>query len=88
MQIEMAHVQIQGINVAVFDADAQTHNDHDRADLLADLTVRAQRNNLRVEKSVLVYREFGQIRFFGTPDLVQFLVGQHVVPRMTHTLDV
>lgn len=87
MRIEMAHIQEQGINFAVFNADATNHTDADREALLRRLVTEARRNRLRVEKAALAFKEGGRIKYFGTPDLVQFLAPRGV-PRWTHTLDV
>lgn len=85
--INMAHLREQGINFAVFDADAVTHMGNDRSALLTRLTVAARRQNLRVDKSALAFQEGGRNTFYGTPDLVQFLA-RNGVPRWTHTLSI
>jgi hypothetical protein len=87
MRIEMAHLRDQGIDFAVFNADATNHSDSGRLTLLNQLIVRARRNRLKVDKAVLAFEEFGEVKFFGTPDLVQYLASRGV-PRWTHTLDV
>jgi hypothetical protein len=87
MRIEMAHVQAQGINFAVFDGDAANHTDTGRRALLGQLVAKARANRLRVAKAALAYRDSGRIKFFGTPDLVKYLASRGV-PRWTHTLDV
>lgn len=87
MKIRMAHLQEQGINFAIFDADAKNRTEAGRAELLADLTRRAQIEGLRVEKSALVFEEHGTIRFYGTPDLVRFLT-KSWAPQWTHTIEV
>ena len=87
MQIEMAHLQTQGISFAVFAADANNRTNSWRQQLLAPLVAKARLNNLRVDKAALIYQEGGPTRFFGTPDLVKFLASRGV-PRFTHTLDV
>lgn len=87
MRIEMAHLQDQGINFAIFAADAMNHTDTGRQALLAQLMAKARANRLRVDKAALAYREAGRTRFYGTPDLVKYLASRGV-PRWTHTLDV
>ncbi len=87
MRIEMAHLQAQGINFAVFAADANDHTSAGRQTLLSQLVAAARRYNLRVDKAALAFQEFGRIKFFGTPDLVRYLSSRGV-PRWTHTLDV
>lgn len=87
MRIEFAHVRHQGIDFAVFDADARDHTDDSRAELLGDLVVRTRMQGLKIDKAALAYRSGHRIEFYGTPDLVQFLsrVGP---PRWTHTLTI
>lgn len=87
MRIEMAHLQDQGINFAVFAADARTHGDRDRQALLGRLMLEARRNNLRVDKAALAFEEHGRLTYFGPPDLVRYLASRGV-GRWTHTLDV
>ncbi len=56
--------------------------------VLADLTRKAIfQYNLAVDKSALAFTEFGDLKFFGTPDLVQFL-SNNGVPKWTHEIDV
>jgi len=82
MEIRMAHLRIQGINVAVFAANATDDTDSGRNEVLARLTVKARASGLAVEKSALAYRD----RFYGTPDLVRYLVSNGVA-RWTHKID-
>lgn len=85
--IRMAHLQTQGINFAVFDADAASGQPHDRPHVLARLTRLARAEGLLVQKSALAFYEAGRIRFFGTPDLVRYLANNWL-GRWTHTLTV
>ena len=87
MRIEMAHLRVQGINFAVFKADAKDHTKAGRQQLLGELVAEARRNNLRVDKAALVFSEAGRTTYFGTPDLVKYL-SSHGVGRWTHTLEV
>ena len=87
MTIRMAHLRDQGINFAVFEADARTSTDAARSRLLADLTSRARAAGYRVDKSALAFTEFGRVQFYGTPDLVRYLAGIGV-PRWTHSLTI
>lgn len=82
MKIRMAHVRIQGISVAIFDANSVDDTDSGRQDVLANLTGRARLAGYRVDKAALAYRN----RFYGTPDLVRYLSrgGQF---RWTHEID-
>ena len=80
-KIQVAHVLIQGLSVAVFDANARENTDDARAQLLADLSAEARRAGLRVEKAALAYGG----RFYGDADLVRYLA-RNGRPRWTHTL--
>ena len=88
MDIPMAHLNIQGIDVAVFDADTRVPTQQARATLLSQLTRRARASGLRVSKSALAYRSCGRLEFYGTPDLVRYLAAAGGIPRWTHTLTV
>jgi len=81
MQIQMAHLRIQGINVAVFAANSADDTDSGRSEVLARLTMKARANGLAVEKSALAYRN----RYYGTPDLVRYLANNGV-GRWTHKI--
>jgi len=87
MRIEMAHLRDQGIDFAVFAADAPSRSNTDRRALLSRLTSVARYNGLRVEKAALAYEEFGRPTFFGAPDLVNYLVSAGGVPRWTHSIE-
>ena len=86
MQISMAHINIQGVNVAVFAARPNSTSNASLGEVLASLTTKARLSGLRVEKSALAYTENGRTRFWGTPDLVKYLATAGV-PRWTHTID-
>lgn len=87
MRVEMAHLRTQGMSFAVFAADANDHASAGRQGLLGWLVAKARGNNLRVDKAALVFHEAGRSRYFGTPDLVQYLSSSGV-GRWTHTIDV
>ena len=87
MQIEMAHLRDQGIDFAVFNADATNRSDADRRVLLGRLMGTARRSGLKVDKAALAFEEFGEIRFFGASDLVRYLASRGV-PRWTRRLDI
>jgi len=87
MRIDVAHLQAQGINFAVFAADASDGTNQGRQKLLGQLMAKARRNNLRVDKAALAFQQSGRTTFFGTPDLVRYLSSRGV-PRWTHTLDI
>ena len=87
MQIRLAHLRTQGINFAVFAADATTRTQHARRELLADLVAAARGSGLKVDKAALCYRRGRRTEFFGTPDLVRYL-SRSGIPRWTHSIDV
>ncbi len=92
MRINFAHIRERSttggyIDFAVFEADANTSMNSDRAELLADLTMEARRQGLKVDKSALAFMENGRIKFYGAPDLVDYLANNGV-PGWTHYLDI
>ena len=87
MTIRLAHLREQGINLAVFQADARVPTDAARSSLLQELTRRG-RARLKIDKAALQFVECGQLRFFGTPDLVDFLASAGGVHTWTHELAV
>lgn len=87
MKINVAHIHEQGIDFAVFDADARVGTNGARGALLAQLTQRARAAGLNVDKAALAYPRGGRIEFYGTPDLVRFLASSGL-PRWTHTIEV
>jgi len=86
MKINMAHLRDQGIDFAIFDADARSHMNHDRANLLQHLVLTAQRAGLKIDKAALAFHQGNRNSFYGTPDLVRYLQTAGV-PRWTHTID-
>ena len=84
--IRMAHINIQGVNCAVFAADAPSRTPQDRHALLGRLVMAARMQRLRVEKAALAYQAGGRMRFFGTRDLANYLASAGGVRRWTHTL--
>jgi hypothetical protein len=87
MQIKFAHLRTQGIDFAVFEADASIDTDSARATVLHDLTVAARQTGLKIDKAALAFVRAGRIRFYGTQDLVNYLANQGV-PTWTHTITV
>lgn len=87
MRIEMAHLRTQGIDFAVFAADAGDRTNASRQRLLGQLVAQARGNNLRVDKAALAFQERGRTTYYGTPDLVRYLSSSGVA-RWTHTLDI
>ncbi len=85
MVINFAHLRTQNIDFAVFDADATSRSDQARKALLARLTTKARAAGLRIQKSALAFEEGGELRFFGTPDLVAYLANNPYI-QWTHSL--
>jgi len=86
MQIRLAHLRDQGIDFAVFDADAVARTSSARSALLAQLTQVARQSGLRIQKSALAFVENGQVTFYGAPDLVDYLASIGGVSMWTHTV--
>ena len=86
-RIPLSHVRIQGLDVAIFHANARSNTQGGRDALLAQLTTSARAEGLRVTKSALAYRAGSGVRFHGTPDLVRYLAGSGA-PSPTHQLSV
>lgn len=87
MTLNFAHCRDQAIDFVVFDADARTHLNADREELLRNLTVRVRLNGLSIDKSALAYRKGSRMEYCGTPDLVRYLA-QSGLPRWTHSMSV
>lgn len=87
MRINVAHLREQGIDFLIADADAASHLDSDRDALLSQIWAAAHRENWKVDKAALAFMQAGRPSFYGTRDLVDFLVANGV-PRWTHTLEV
>ena len=91
MRVNLAHLRESGrsggwINFAVFDARSSSGTREDNSRLLAQLTARARLANLRIDQSALAYRSGGQVQFFGSPPLVEYL-SKAGLPGWTHTID-
>ena len=91
MRVNVAHIRERAqsggwIDFAVFDARASSGRRDDNARLLAQLTARARRSNLRVDQSALAYSAGGRVQFFGSPPLVDYL-SKSGLPGWTHTID-
>jgi hypothetical protein len=87
MRVSLAHLRIQSVDVAVFDARPTVDSNQARTRLLADLTARARTSGLKIDKSALAFWSAGRVMFYGTPDLVQYLQASGV-PGWTHWIDV
>ena len=91
MRINFAHIRARAANggfidFAVFEANASSGMDSDRADVLHNLTMKARFQGLKVDQSALAYSENGRIRFYGSPNLVDHL-SRSGLPRWTHSMD-
>jgi len=84
--IPLVHLNIQGVNCAVFDADALNHSNQARSNLLAQLAARARAAGLAVSKRALAFRENGRLTFFGDDDLVRYLSNNPRALRWTHEI--
>lgn len=92
MRIEFAHLRAPSttgryVDFAVFDAKPNNNTEAGRSALLAQLTLAAVRAlDLKIDAAGLVYEEYGQIKTWGHPFVVDFL-RKRGVPRSTHYLD-
>jgi hypothetical protein len=82
----LAHLRIQGLNCAIFGADAADHANGNRSRLLAELTAGARRLGLAVDKRALAFSFGGRTQFYGDPDLVGFLSNNWRGPCWTHEI--
>lgn len=87
MKVRLAHLQQQGINFVVFDADATDHTDSSRATLLSQLVMKARISGLKVEKAALAFSQHGRLGFYGSKDLVKLLVSASFAGPWTHEID-
>ena len=91
MRINFAHIRERSttggwINFIVFEANSQSNTDSGRADVLRDLTRKARLSGLAVDQSALAYEQNGQLRYYGSPNLVDYLVDSGL-PDWTHSFD-
>jgi hypothetical protein len=87
MDINIAHLRTQAIDLVVADVDAASRSSRDRDAILRRVWVAARRAGLKVDKAALPFVENGRPAFYGTPDLVRFLANRGV-PRWTHTITI
>jgi hypothetical protein len=66
MQVNFAHLRDQGIDFAVFDADARTHARPDRVRLLMQLAAAVRSHGHKVDKAALAFAESGNVKFWVT----------------------
>ena len=86
MKVRLAHLNIQGVNVAIFDAKPVINTNSKKTALLVDLTSRARTSGLSIQKSALAYAEGQHIVYFGTPDLVLYLQDEGI-PQWTYGIN-
>lgn len=91
MQINLAHIRERStaggyIDFVVFDAKSQSGMDSDNARLLMQLTAKARASGLKIDQSALAYSYGGDIRFYGTKSLVDYLSNSGL-PQWTHTIN-
>lgn len=91
MQINMAHISERStsggsIDFAVFDAKSNSGSDSDNSVLLSQLTSKAQASGLKIDQSALAFKQNGQIKFYGSKNLVDYL-SKNGVPHWTHKID-
>jgi hypothetical protein len=86
VRVRLAHLRDQGIDFAVFAADAVSKTTWDRNAILGRLTDKARAGGLHITKAALQFEEYGQVRFYGPPDLVRYLAVRGGVWTWTHTL--
>lgn len=92
MKINLAHIRERStsgnwIDFVVFDARSSSGSDSDNATLLIQLTTKARASGLKVDQSALAYAYGGDIRFYGTKSLVDYLSSSGLPP-WTHEIDV
>lgn len=92
MQINVAHLRESSINggyidFAVFDARSSSGSgcDTDNDKLLIQLTIKARTAGLKIDQSALAYKHSGQIKFYGSRNLVSYL-SNNGVPKWTHKI--
>jgi len=91
MRINFAHIRhpaaVGGyVDFAVFEARSSSGIQSDNAAVLARLTMKARASGLKVDQSALAFADGGQVRFYGSPPLVEFL-SKSGLPRWTHHID-
>jgi hypothetical protein len=92
MKIKMAHIRERStsgghIDFAVFDAKSNSGTDSANNQLLSQLTTSALQSGLKIDQSALAYMQGGQVRFWGTKNLVDYL-SNNGVSQWTHEINV
>jgi hypothetical protein len=91
MRINFAHIRERStsggwIDFAVFDARSSSGTNSGNAEVLAQLTKNARLAGHKIDQSALAYNESGQLKFYGTPNLVEYL-SKSGLPNWTHYID-
>lgn len=92
MKVNFAHIRERStsggwINFAVFEARSTSGNSYDNEKLLIQLTTKARMANLRVDQSALAYSQNGQIKFFGSKNLVNYL-SKNGMPNLNKSMNI
>lgn len=91
MRINFAHIREKStsggwIDFAVFDARSSSGSTQGNSEVLAQLTNKARMAGYKIDQSALAYNESGQLKFYGTPNLVDYL-SKRGLPTWTHYID-
>jgi hypothetical protein len=92
MVIKFSHLRDRSTNggwidFAVFQADANSKTRTARNQLLAQLTMAARAQGLKIDQSALAFEEHGDIYYFGDPSVVKYLSNSGL-PSTNYTLTV
>ena len=84
----MAYLSYEGINFVVMEGDSPERDEDGRQMLLGKLILAAsERDSLSFEYASLQYREFGQVKFYGHPPLVEWLVANGGITQWNRTIE-
>jgi hypothetical protein len=91
VRINFAHLRERSttgnpIDFAVFAARATSGTQQGKANVLAELTLKARNAGYKVDQSALAFEENGRNCFYGDKPLVEYL-SRCGVPRWTHWID-
>jgi len=91
MKIDMAHIREKStsggfIDFAVFNAKSNSGSNSDNNVLLSQLTSKARTSGLKIDQSALAFKQGGQIKFYGSENLVDYL-SKEGLPNWTHQID-
>jgi hypothetical protein len=91
MRINFAHIRERStsggwIDFAVFEARSSSGSNQGNAEVLSRLTSKARMAGYKIDQSALAFSEGGRIKFYGTPNLVDYL-SKRGVPNWTHYIE-